>query len=83
MDSISFGYSCFQNYHTGGLGASFFFAFAQHNIIQYLRRLSFLKLGTGVEEFLEGYQIFWPRFIGYQIFWKNILAVKLLECILD
>ena len=29
-----------------------------------LRELSFLKLGTGVEEFLEGYQIFWPRFIG-------------------
>ena len=28
------------------------------------RELSFLKLGTGVEEFLEGYQIFWPRFIG-------------------
>ena len=29
-----------------------------------IRELSFLKLGTGVEEFLEGYQIFWPRFIG-------------------
>ena len=28
------------------------------------RELSFLKLGTGVEEFLEGYQIFWPRLIG-------------------
>ena len=30
----------------------------------YIRELSFLKLGTGVEEFLEGYQTFWPRFIG-------------------
>ena len=30
----------------------------------FFRELSFLKLGTGVEEFLEGYQIFWPRFIG-------------------
>ena len=30
----------------------------------WLRELSFLKLGTGVEEFLEGYQIFWSRFIG-------------------
>ena len=29
-----------------------------------LRELSFLKLGTGVEEFLEGYQIFWRRFLG-------------------
>ena len=29
-----------------------------------LRELSFLKLGTGVEELLEGYQIFWPCFIG-------------------
>ena len=29
-----------------------------------LRELSFLKLGTGVEESLEGYQIFWPCFIG-------------------
>ena len=28
------------------------------------RELSFLKLGTEVEEFLEGYQLFWFRFIG-------------------
>ena len=28
------------------------------------RELSFLKLGTGVEEFLEGYQIYWSCFIG-------------------
>ena len=33
-------------------------------ICSNIRELSFLKLGTGVEEFLEGYQIFWPRFIG-------------------
>ena len=33
-------------------------------ILHHVRELSFLKLGTGVEEFLEGYQIFWPRFIG-------------------
>ena len=30
----------------------------------YISELSFLKLGTGVEEPLEGYQIFWLRFIG-------------------
>ena len=30
-----------------------------------VRELSILKLGTGGgEEFLEGYQTFWPRFIG-------------------
>ena len=38
-----------------------------------LRELSFLKLGPGVEEFLEGYQIFWPRFIGVSnILEKNV-----------
>ena len=31
---------------------------------QLLRKLSFLKLDTGVEEVLERYQCFWPRFIG-------------------
>ena len=30
----------------------------------YVRKLSFLKLGTGVKEFLEGHQIFWSCFIG-------------------
>ena len=29
-----------------------------------LRELSFLILGTGVEEFLEGCQTYWPCFIG-------------------
>ena len=28
------------------------------------KELSFAILGTGVEEYLEGYQIFWPRIIG-------------------
>ena len=37
-----------------------------------LRELSFLKLGTGVEEFLEGYQIIWPRFIGVSNISENI-----------
>ena len=30
----------------------------------FIRELSFLMLGTGVEEFLEGYQIFLPCDIG-------------------
>ena len=29
-----------------------------------VKELSFLKLGTGVEEFLEGYQIFRSCYIG-------------------
>ena len=32
--------------------------------VKALRELSLLKLGTGLEEFLEGYQSFVPRFIG-------------------
>ena len=38
-----------------------------------LRELSFSELGTGVEEFLEGYQIFWPRFIGGIKYLKRIV----------
>ena len=44
---------------------------------ELLRELSFLKLGAGVEEFLEGYQIFWPRFIGV----SNI-SEKLVKCLM-
>ena len=45
----------------------------------FIRELSFSKLGTGpgVEEFLEGYQIFWPRFIGE----SNILE-KIVKCLM-
>ena len=41
--------------------------------ISALKELSFLKQGTGVEEFLEGYQIFWPRFIGVSNIWEEIV----------
>ena len=33
--------------------------------------LSFLKLGTVVEEFLEGYQIVGRILLGYQISWQK------------
>ena len=39
--------------------------------------LSFLKLGTGVEEFLEGYQIFRPRFIRV-----SIISEKFVKCLI-
>ena len=32
--------------------------------MKFVRERSFLKLGTGVEEFLEGCQIILPRLIG-------------------
>ena len=34
--------------------------------------------GTGVEEFLEGYQIFWLRLLGYKIFGE--IAEYLMGC---
>ena len=37
-----------------------------------LRERSFLKLGTGVEEFLEGCQIILPRLIGVSKFWQKL-----------
>ena len=37
-----------------------------------IRELSFLKLDTGVEEFLDGYQIFGLVLLGYQIFRKKL-----------
>ena len=54
---------------------------------QALRELSFLKLGTGVEEFLEGYQIFLPRFIGVSNILEKIvrylMGCEILEYISD
>ena len=42
-----------------------------------LRELSFFKLGTGVDEFLEGYQIFWRGLIGV----SNI-SEKIVKCLI-
>ena len=39
--------------------------------IHSMRELSFLKLGTGVEEFLKGARYFGLISLGHQIFWQN------------
>ena len=53
--------------------------------VAVIRELSCLKLGTGVEEFLEGYQIFWAPFSGVSKILANLpnieWVVRCLECI--
>ena len=45
---------------------------ARQKSFRFPKGTAILKLGTGVEEFLEGYQIVWPHSIlGYPMFWKN------------
>ena len=49
-------------------------------VIHFVLDLSFLMLGTGVEEVLEGSQIFLPCFIGLPIWFTNTKwSIKILN----